>query len=358
MNLSEAFVIPSMTVAFAVTVVSIVALRPVANSVRLLDRPGGRKSHVGDVPIIGGIAMFAGAFAGLTLVTDLGQYFPSFFVASLLLVIIGVVDDKYHIPPLARVVAQIATILIMFFGANLSLAELGNPLAMGEISLGPLTLIATIVVGLTVINAFNLVDGVDGLAGSLAIIAVLSIAVVGGVALPASTIALVFASVILGYLIFNFPVAWNRSVRAFMGDAGSTFLGFAVVYLALGVSQGADRIISPVYCLWFASIPIYDLLTCFVRRTLAGKSPFTPGRDHFHHTLARCGMDNCYVLAVMVGLQLIYATASLVGFFNGVPEPLMFAAWVALLLTQRMMIMAIAKQYRLWARHRKIHVAT
>ena len=62
-----------------------------------------------------------------------------------------------------------------------------------------------------------------------------------------------------------------------------------IVWLTLGIAQGGQQVISPVACLWFAAIPIFDCLTCFTRRALRGKSPFSPGRDHFHHTLNRGG---------------------------------------------------------------------
>ena len=346
-----------MTVAFSVTVAFMFALRPFAKSIGLVDRPGGRKSHIGLVPIVGGVAMFCGIFAGMTVIVDPNREFASLLVASLILVAIGLADDKYHLPPSARVVAQIAAILIMFFGANLALAEIGNPLAFGNIRMGPFTLIATTVVALTVINAYNLIDGADGLAGSMALIALLSISAVGGLEATSTTIALMIVAGIVGFLIFNFPTPWNYRVRTFMGDAGSTFLGFVIVWTTLGVSQGADSIISPVYCLWFASIPVYDLLTCFVRRTLAGKSPFTPGRDHFHHTLIRGGMTTRKVLSMLTLLQAAYASTALIAFFYGVAEPIMFAAWSVLGLTQRRMFKAIARHHRHYKLRRKLRAA-
>lgn len=356
-KMSNFLIYPSMAVAFSITVAFMFALRPVARSVRLIDKPGGRKSHIGDVPIIGGIAMLAGVFGGLTIVGDSSIHLPSLFVASSILVAIGALDDRYRLRPVARVVAQIASILIMVFGADLALMSIGNPLAVGDIYLGPFTLLATMLVSLTVINAYNLIDGVDGLAGTLALVAIISIAALGGVGAPSTTIALTIMASILGFLLFNFPVSWNRRVRSFMGDAGSTFLGFIIVWTALGVTQGESRVISPVFCLWFASIPIYDLLTCFVRRSYAGKSPFTPGRDHFHHTLKRGGMGVRQVLGILTGLQIAYAIIAMLAFAYGVPEPIVFAAWCVLGLTQRMLFKSIAKHNRLRVLKRRLRSA-
>ena len=234
----------------------------------------------------------------------------------------------------------------MTYGAGLALASIGNPFGLGEILLGPFALLGTLVVAITVVNAYNLVDGADGLAGILASIALIAVAIVGGFGVASTGIALTVLAAILGFLIFNFPVKLNRPVRAFMGDAGSTFLGFTVVWVTMGISQGSEALISPVVGLWFASIPVFDCLTCFVRRSMAGKSPFKPGRDHFHHTLNRGGFHVRQTLAILGGLQALYATVAVFAFLAGVPDVILFAAWAILGLTQLMVIRAIATRHR------------
>ena len=335
-----------MVIAFAVTIAFMLALRPVATSVGLIDRPGGRKAHNGDVPIIGGMAMFIGALSGLAVIDPPTPATTSLVMASMLLIAIGALDDRYHVPAFVRVLVQVAAILVMTYGAGLALASIGNPFGFGEILLGPFALIGTLVVAITVVNAYNLVDGADGLAGTLASIALIAVAVVGGIGVASTAVALTVLAAIQGFLIFNFPVKLNRPVRAFMGDAGSTFLGFTVVWVTMGISQGSEALISPVVGLWFASIPIYDSLTCFVRRSMAGKSPFNPGRDHFHHTLNRGGFGVRQTLAILGGLQALYASIAIVAHLAGVPDFILFAAWSILGLTQRIVIRAIATQHR------------
>jgi len=353
--LGEALVLVTTTVAFAVTAVFMIALRPVANGIGLVDRPGGRKFHDGEIPIIGGIAMFGGVFVGMSLVPLLSAVLFSVFIASMLLVIIGVLDDRFHLSSTVRLATQVAAVLLMVYGAGLPLADIGDPFGTGIISMGPFTLIFTTLVTLTMINSYNFVDGADGLAGSMTLIALLSVSVVSGLYHPATVAALTVSAAIVGFLIFNFPTPLNRSVRSFMGDAGSTLLGFTVVWITLSVSQGPDRMISPVYCLWFAAIPIFDCLTCFVRRALNGKSPFAPGRDHFHHILLRGGFKVRQTLGILTGLQLAYALIALAGHFTGVPDFMMFAGWSVLGLTQRLVIRKISR-YRRFVLVRRVRV--
>jgi UDP-GlcNAc:undecaprenyl-phosphate GlcNAc-1-phosphate transferase len=340
MSLSQA--LPSIAVALIVTIAFMFALRPLAKRVGLVDRPGGRKLHTGDIPIIGGIAMFYGIFSGLSILGLDLNFLLSIVIASFLLVIIGLIDDKYSLPAAARMTTQVAVVLIMIYGADLYLADMGNPFGFGLIMTGPFMLIFTMLVTLTMINAYNMIDGIDGLAGSLTLVALVSVAAVAGINSQAGAVALVIAASTFGFLLFNFPVKWNRPVRSFMGDAGSTMLGFAVVWVTLGVTQGEARVISPVHALWFAAVPIFDCFSCFVRRSLQGKSPFTPGRDHFHHILLRSGFGVRSILGIITLLQVIYAIIGLWGVYAGVPDYIMFAAWSVLGLSQHTIIRGIA----------------
>jgi UDP-GlcNAc:undecaprenyl-phosphate GlcNAc-1-phosphate transferase len=333
------------------------ALRPVAMALGLVDRPGGRKSHIGEIPVIGGIAMFFGVFAGLSIFGESAYAIGSLLIASFLLVTVGVIDDRFHLPSATRIISQIAVVLLMAYGAGLSLRQIGDPLGIGEVGLGPFSLIFTCCVTLTMINAYNLIDGVDGLAGTLSLIALAAISIVGGIGSASTTIALIVSAAVVGYLLFNFPAGFNQSLRSFMGDAGSTFLGFTIVWITLGITQGPERIISPVHCLWFAAIPIFDTFTCFVRRISAGKSPFKPGRDHFHHTLKNGGMTSRQVLAVLALLQATYAVAGLIGYFTVVPDVVMFAAWSALGLTQRFVVKYAATHHRALVLRRRARIA-
>ena len=339
-------VVPATVIAFLVTVAALFALRPMSFRIGLIDAPGGRKRHSGNVPIIGGIAMFIGAMASWSLVWDSGQGLAALTVASALLVGIGAMDDRYDVPRTMRVLMQAAAILIMVYGGGLSLGTIGNPFGFGEILLGPFALIGTFMVAITTINAYNLADGVDGLAGVLAAVALVAVAIVGGPHALSTAIALTVCAAVVAFLLFNFPVRLNRSFRTFMGDAGSTFLGFVIVWVTMDICQGENAQISPVAALWFASIPVYDSLTCFVRRLKRGRSPFLPGRDHFHHTLERAGFGTRQKLAILGGLQATYAAVAIVGYFVGTPDVVLFTAWSVLGLSQHAIIHSIAVRYR------------
>lgn len=344
---------PSIVVTFLVTLLFIAALRPLAKAVKLVDSPGGRKRHEGEIPMIGGIAMFLGVIVGWSL---LPAGFPTplhLGIAGILLVSVGAIDDRYTIPPSVRLLTQICVVLILVYGSGLRMYDIGDPFGSGVIGLGRASLFITALITVSVINAYNMMDGIDGLAGTMALIALASVALVAGYENPIAGIALIGVSSVIAFLLTNFPTSYNRRVRTFMGDAGSMFIGFVVVWVTMSISQGAGAVISPVIGLWFAALPIYDFFTRFVLRLRKGHSPFRPARDHFHHTLMHSGMGVRRVLGVMTGTQLAYACIGLLGHFAGVPDVVMFLAWSLAGIGQNWIIKKGAAVYRLKARRQR-----
>src|SRR4029077_168635 len=116
----------SAALAFAVTAVLTLALRPLALRLGIPDKPGGRKQHIGEVPLVGGIAMFIGILvAAMTAVPTTGL--STLLVPAALLVIVGVIDDRYNVGVSARLAAQICAALIMMIGGGLYLTASREP---------------------------------------------------------------------------------------------------------------------------------------------------------------------------------------------------------------------------------------
>ncbi len=314
-----------------VTVLFMFALRPFARGIGLIDRPGGRKSHDGDIPIIGGLAMLAGILIGCVLQPGLIEKYPFFLAAVVILVLVGAVDDRYDLPPSVRFLAQTCAVVLMIYGADLVASDLGWVWFGNVVQLGWFAPIFTLVLVLTAINAFNLFDGSDGVAGIQALIALVFLgfaALMGGAggALPliANLIGVVF-----GFLIFNWPSKRTFHVRAFMGDAGSTMLGFALAWLSVDLSQGADRAITPMVVLWVFALPVFDLFSSMLRRVRAGRSPFHADSEHLHHILKRLGLSSRQVAQVVLASSAVLAGFGVGGFLLGLTDGLLLVCWMA-----------------------------
>ncbi len=194
--------------AFTLTVLLLWLLVPVARHVGLVDHPGGRKSHHRPTPLIGGIAMFvAFTFSILMLDISLSSY-RMLFAGSLLLVVVGAIDDLYELSALFRFGAQIAASFLMTLGGGVVLVDFGylvmpdNLLSLGFLAV-PLTVFPTV----GVLNAVNMVDGLDGLAASLVLIAIIAWF---GDEIQDFIVPGLLGAAILAFLLFNLRLRGRR----------------------------------------------------------------------------------------------------------------------------------------------------
>jgi len=208
--------VASALATFLVTVLAIVALRPVALAVELVDRPGGRKTHTGNVPIVGGLAMFLGIVVGIGLLPLPVLSTAPFLAACGLLVTVGLFDDRFELSPWLRLPVQMSAATVLVYSGTV-VTTLGAPFGQAaEIYLeGAGSIAITMLIVIASINAFNMLDGMDGLAGATAVVAIGAIDAMAGVygAWSVAAAALVFAGAIAAFLIFNLPTQLNRKIR-------------------------------------------------------------------------------------------------------------------------------------------------
>lgn len=307
---------------FSLCLLAMVALRPVAIAIDLIDRPSGRKSHVGDVPVVGGLGMLLGIILGLGLLDLPEPVAGRLLAASAILVTVGLIDDRFDLSPWARLTAQI-TAAVVLISSGAVLAALGAPFGIAIHLEGTASYVFTVFMVVAAVNAFNMLDGMDGLAGTLAMVALGALALLAGIS--GQHIALSIAAVAMGavaaFLLSNLPINMNRDVRCFMGDSGSTLLGFLVSWLCIVVSQGSMAAdISPVTMLWVVAIPLYELCWTVIRRSIRGIPPFRSDQGHLHHRVQEAG------LGVRATFLLFFVVATVLAAFGigidllGIPD--------------------------------------
>jgi UDP-GlcNAc:undecaprenyl-phosphate GlcNAc-1-phosphate transferase len=318
---SEGSIWLSAAASLAVTIAAMIALRPIAQIVDLVDRPGGRKMHSGEIPVVGGLAMLLGVVFGLSTIPAASSSLSAFLLSATLLVIVGLLDDRFNLSPTMRLIAQFAAVLPMVFGASVYLRTFGDVLGIGALDTGRAYLVITALFTIAAINAFNMLDGLDGLAGGLAMSALaFMISLMTGAESVHLLLAVTICGAIAGFLFFNLPVQFNRRFRCFMGDAGSTLLGFSVAWTALAASQGASAGAVPVTMLWFVIVPATDLVWTVVRRLARGQSPLRADSEHLHHSLLRLGLGVRAVFIVMIAYAILAGLAGLMIAAAGAPE--------------------------------------
>lgn len=341
--------VPAIVAACFMTAMLIVVMRPLARIIGLVDVPDARKTHSGSVPLVGGIAIFLSVLAlglvslwtGRPLVPAIPQLL-SFLAGGLLLVGIGLADDFLELSARVRFLAQAMAALIMAFGGGVALADLGAMSVSGRVvELGLLTVPFTIFATIGVINALNMCDGLDGLSGSQALVSLggfLLALLIWGEPADASLLAGLGGG-IAGFLLFNLRLPGRARASVFLGDAGSMFLGFALAWFAISLSQGPDRIIKPAAALWFVMVPVIDAVAIMLRRILRGRSPFAPDREHLHHIFLLAGYSVSQTVAIMAGLGATGVAIGLACTWWDVPDLLVAGSFLGLGLLYFWMIM-------------------
>jgi len=316
--------------AFITTAILIVFLRPLAIWVGLVDVPSARKSHSGNIPLIGGIAIFAGSLTALLIQHKLDSTalvfaapVPAFYGSALLLLLIGAWDDFKELPAVTRLLAQIVASLIMIYVGGVVLVDLGNLNFDGTVlALGVFAVPFTVFASLGIINAMNMCDGLDGLSGSLALIGLLGFGIANSLwgATETQQIIIVFSACVISFLMFNLRTLWRPKAWVFLGDAGSMLLGITLTWIAIAITQGEERVISPTAALWFLMLPIYDAVSMMVRRLLKRRSPFEADREHLHHIFLLAGFSVGETVTLMTGIAIGGVVIGLGGTYLGVTD--------------------------------------
>ena len=295
----------------------------------LVDRPGARSLHDRPVSRAGGIAIFSGLAIGLLFlaamflaVMELPEAGPGlglesgpgpgsgpaygWLLAGIVLIAgVSLADDLRPVFPALRLASHLAAggFVVLAGLPAARIAFPGGGAELGTIA-GP---VFTVLFVAWVVNLYNFMDGMDGFAGGMAVIGFTTLAVLsaGGGPAPIVAASLIVAAASLGFLPFNFPPA-----KIFMGDLGSTLLGFLA---AVGMLW-ADRAASvPLWISVLVFSPfIVDASVTLVRRILAGEKPWRPHRGHFFQRLVLLGWGHRRTVVRGYGLMLLCAVSAVV----------------------------------------------
>jgi len=221
--------------------------------------------------------------------------------------------------------------LTLVVGTSFTVRDFGDLLGLGVLSLGPFDFLFTVVAIVALINAFNMLDGLDGIAGGVALIALAGLAShLVLVDALAAVVALGLLGAVAGFLIFNVPANFNRPKLAFMGDAGSTLLGFALAGLALVAIQPSRGGLPPAVVLWLMPVPIVELFTSTIRRIVMGLSPMHADRGHVHHKLLDAGFSVRAIFIMYLASSISSAAIGLWAWKAGASDAVLFYTFLAL----------------------------
>lgn len=321
MGLSITFAAPA--VSFASCLLMIRFLYSYAHAFGLTDSPCERKVHTGNIPLIGGIAIFSGvACAVFASGYAQSEIFLLLFFTFLLLVV-GIVDDFKGISPRKRLILQGGIILGYSLASGVSLCDFGDIFFIGKFEIpAGFSHLLTLLALYAGINAFNMLDGIDGLAASTSIVSFLALAFIFSSSNTYFLLCLVFVAALAAFLLVNLGITFSR-FKIFMGDAGSTTVGFVVGFLLILASGPEKELIRPVTSIWIIGLPLMDMVGVILRRLMKFQSPMAADRNHLHHILLLSGFSHQVTLIVLILVSSIFAIIGLFGDHYKIHESIM-----------------------------------
>ncbi|MBN1313783.1 MAG: undecaprenyl/decaprenyl-phosphate alpha-N-acetylglucosaminyl 1-phosphate transferase [Anaerolineae bacterium] len=269
-----------------------------AKAINFVDKPEARKVHVTPVPMLGGVAIYAGLIAAVTISNAAPlRELVGVLSGATIMTLFGLFDDRYGMRPIVKMLGQLlAGVILIWSGIQVSLF----PWQALNIALTLCWIIG-------ICNAINFLDNMDGLAAGITTVAsafFFILALVEGLGLVASLAAATLGACI-GFLYYNFNPA-----SLFMGDAGSMLLGFVLAVLGIKL-QFAD---APLNVTWMIPViilglPIFDTTLVVFSRLRRSKPIYQGGKDHTSHRFVTVfGMTQArsvitlYLIATVLGL--------------------------------------------------------
>jgi UDP-N-acetylmuramyl pentapeptide phosphotransferase/UDP-N-acetylglucosamine-1-phosphate transferase len=299
-------------IGLAVTYFLTPKVRTLAFKLGAVDLPNERRPHKRPTPRGGGLAVVLGVHAACLATLALSGFravggldfddWAMFALASLVLLLTGILDDLRGLRPLVKLGGQILASLMVWSSGTRFGQFCGHPLPPS------LDCLLVVVWLLAVINAFNLIDGLDGLASGLAIISAVGLCGIFALGQFTGDVVVLVALIgaCLGFLRYNFHPA-----SIFLGDTGSMFLGFTLGVVSLRTLTKSTFILSLAIPLMILGVPLYDEVLAVWRRTVRRwltRSPDSPTRhcglmqpdlEHLHHRLLKSGLSTRRVGTVL-----------------------------------------------------------
>lgn len=318
----------ALTVALLAALILTPAVRLFAIRCKALAKQDERRTHQSVIPEWGGLAVFfavalaavvwrqptlsdirplapSSSFSDILFTSETVHLSLSFFGCGLLIMLLGMADDRLELRPHWKLLGQFAVAALLWAG-GVRIQTL--PFSAGLFVLSvPLSFLATIFWVLLLTNAVNFIDGVDGLAAGICAIAAGTLMLLEWHRAPwAAAVAASICGACLGFLRYNLPPA-----RIFLGDTGAMLLGFWLAVLAMAAASktvAATTMLLPVLVL---GVPLADTVWAILRRLKARQPIWRADRGHLHHRLLARGFSTRKVLFLLYGVSVMLGMVAL-----------------------------------------------
>lgn len=311
---------------FVVTLIMSIVLVPIVGRITkelgIIAQVNNRTVHKGIIPRTGGYAIYVSFLLGAMIFLKTDIQINSILIGGFIIFITGFLDDIYDLKPKYKLLGQILAALVVIVFGSISLKGFTIPFLPSFLSY-IIAIIITIgwIVGIT--NAVNLIDGLDGLCAGISIIVLCTISITSlhyG-RTDISSLSLLLAGSIGGFLVFNFHPA-----SIFMGDCGALFIGYMISVISLlGFGYKSSSFFTLGAPIVVLMVPIMDTLIAIVRRKVQHKRFSDADKSHLHHKLMfSLELGQTKSVLTLYGATILFSLCSYLYLYNKVAAALLF----------------------------------
>jgi UDP-GlcNAc:undecaprenyl-phosphate GlcNAc-1-phosphate transferase len=298
-------------IAFFAALITVLVLTPLVIKFAIwfgaIDKPNARKVHEKIMPRLGGLAIFFGVIAGYFAGGLYDQKINTISVGALLIIIIGIFDDKYELSAKTKFAGQLLVAsLILASGLKIDFVTIPY---VGSYELGFWSYPLTIFWIVAITNAINLIDGLDGLSSGVSAIGIATIAIMALLAgkVLIFTLSMILLGSIIGFLFYNFHPA-----KIFMGDTGALFLGYSISILSLLGLYKSVTLFSFLVPIIILGVPVFDTTFAIIRRIVNRKPISAPDKSHLHHRLLALGLSHRNTVLAIYAFGILFSASAII----------------------------------------------
>ena len=272
----------SFIVTFIVSLILVPIVSKISKKLGIIAHSNKRTIHEGIIARTGGYAIYISFLIGTMIFLKTDTQINAILIGGFIIFLTGFYDDIHDISPKLKLAGQVVAALVVIFYGGISLKGFSLPF-LPTYAIKGIAIVVTILWIVGISNAVNLIDGLDGLCGGISIIVLVTISLISLTygRTDISSLSLLLAGAIAGFLIFNFHPA-----SIFLGDCGALFLGYMISVISLlGFGYKGSSFFALGAPIVVLMVPIMDTLIAIVRRKVHHKSFSEADKNHLHHKL-------------------------------------------------------------------------
>lgn len=312
----------SFIVTFIISSLCVPLVSKISKKLGIIAHTNKRTIHKGVIARTGGYAIYVSFLIGTMLFLKTDTQINSILIGGFIIFLTGFYDDIHDLSPKLKMLGQAIAALIVIFYGGISLKGFTIPFLPSTISY-VLAIIITIgwIVGIS--NAVNLIDGLDGLCGGISIIVLVTISMTSLTygRTDISSLSLLLAGAIAGFLIYNFHPA-----SIFLGDCGALFIGYMIAVISLlGFGYKSSSFFTLGAPIVVLMVPIMDTLIAIVRRKVHHKSFSEADKNHLHHKLMfSLELGQTKSVLILYGVTCLFSLCSYIYLFDKIAATILF----------------------------------